>query len=360
MSGTKEIFGTRLRQAREAAGLSLRKLQERLGKAVTHTQLAKYEKGIDMPSSKTLLALCRVLACTPDQLFRPLYVGVSGIEFRKRKRWPKSKEKALQAKVQNGVDRYFELEELVGIETAALEPVGLRCSEFEAAEAAAEETRRRWGLGENPVSNVVELLEERHVKVQEIDGDEQFDGCSGWGKAGATQFPVIVLSEWLNKDLARKRFTASHELGHLVMDVSGLDDRQTEAACNRFAGAFLLPKEALFSQFGRHRSRVEWPELAMLKREYGISMAAVLHRIKDLGIISDAVSKRMSIERNTRGWRKQEPGEYAGSEECFRFRQILYRGVAEGKISLTKAAELADESVELLQRELDDATGGTA
>lgn len=61
-----------------------------------------------------------------------------------------------------------------------------------------------------------------------------------------------------------------------------------------------------------------------------------------------------------RGWRKQEPGEYAGSEECFRFRQILYRGVAEGEISLTKAAELADESVEALQRELGAATGGTA
>lgn len=360
MSGTKEIFGVRLRQAREAAGLSLRKLEGQLGKTITHSQLAKYEKGIDMPASSTLLALCRVLACTPDQLFRPLYVGVSGIEFRKRTRWPKARVKAVQAKVQNGVDRYFELEALVGIAPDALDPVGLPCPGPEAAEAAAEQVRSCWGLGQNPVSNVVELLEERHVKVQEVDGDREFDGCSGWGNAGEEKFPVIVLSEWLNGDLPRKRFTASHELGHLVMDISELDDKATERACNRFAGAFLLPQAALFSQFGRHRSRVEWQELAMLKKEYGISMAAVLHRIHDLGIISDAVAKRMSIERNVRGWRTEEPSEYAGSEECFRFRQILYRGVAEGKLSLTKAAELANETAATLQRELAVTTGGAA
>lgn len=360
MSGTKEIFGTRLRQAREAEGLSLRKLEEKLGKAVTHAQLAKYEKGIDMPSSATLLALCRSLACTPDQLFRPLHVGVSGIEFRKRKRWPKNKEKAAQAKVQNGVDRYFELEELVGIEPVGLQPLGLPCRSADAAEMAAEQTRKSWGLGQNPVANVVELLEERHVKVQEIESDAQFDGCSGWGKAGTTEFPVIVLANWLNGDLPRKRFTASHELGHLVMDISGLDNKAAESACNRFAGAFLLPQEALFSQLGRHRSRVEWKELAILKKEYGISMAAALHRIHDLGIISDAIAKRMSIERSKRGWRTKEPGEYAGSEECFRFRQILYRGVAEGKISLTKAAELANEPVDAFQRGLGIAAEGTA
>ena len=90
----------------------------------------------------------------------------------------------------------------------------------------------------------------------------------------------------------------------------------------------------------------------MLKQEYGISMAAVLHRIHDLGIISDALAKRMSIERSQRGWRKHEPGAYAGVEEGFRFRQLLYRALAEEKISLTKAAELADEPVEGLQKEL--------
>lgn len=239
-------------------------------------------------------------------------------------------------------------------------PTGIRCREIVDAENAAEQVREAWGLGEHPIANLVELLEERHVKIQEIDADEHFDGCSGWGVAEDRRFPVIVLAGWMNDDIARKRFSAAHELGHLVMDLEGMDGRTAEKACHRFAGALLLPKEALFSQFGRHRSRVEWRELAMLKQEYGISMAAVLHRIHDLEIISDAVAKRMSIERNRLGWRKREPSDYVGAEECFRFRQLLYRGLAEEKLSLSKAAEIVGESIEAVEAELAIATEGAA
>lgn len=352
MDDVKAVFGSRLQQAREAEGLSLRKLQEALSGKVSHSQLAKYEKGVDMPSSEILMALCRTLDCSADQLFRPMHVGIDGIAFRKKSRWPKTKEKAVKALVQTGVDRYFELEELVGVPAEDLNPTGLTCRGPGDAEGVAEQVRETWALGEHPIANLVELLEDRHIKVQEVEADDQFDGCSGWGQAEDRRFPVVVLARWMDKDVARKRFSAAHELGHLVMDLSGLDNRTAEKACHRFAGAFLLPKEALFSHFGRHRSRVEWRELAMLKQEYGISMAAVLHRIHDLGIISDALAKRMSIERSQRGWRKHEPGAYAGVEEGFRFRQLLYRALAEEKISLTKAAELADEPVEGLQKEL--------
>lgn len=349
---TKKAFGIRLRQAREAAGLSLRKLQGALDDAVTYAQLAKYEKGVDCPSSKVLLALCATLSCTPDQLFRPIHVGVDGIAFRKKGRWTQLKEKAVNARVRESVDRYFELESLVGVPPRPFGPTGLSCKNEDDAERAAVRVRNEWGLGGNPIANLVELMEERQVKIQEVEADTGFDGCSGWGDVGCARFPVIVLGAWMNDDLARKRFTSAHELGHLVMDVGALEGRAAEAACHRFAGAFLLPKDDLFAQFGQHRMRVEWQELAVLKQEYGVSMAAVLHRIHDLGIISDAVYKRMSIERNTRGWRTQEPVKYVGLETCLRFRQLLYRALAEEKVSLSKAAELAGQSVEDLQSEL--------
>ena len=51
---TKEVLGERLKQMREANGLSLRKMQEQLGSVVSHTQLSKYEDGRDMPSSPVL------------------------------------------------------------------------------------------------------------------------------------------------------------------------------------------------------------------------------------------------------------------------------------------------------------------
>ena len=61
-----------------------------------------------------------------------------------------------------------------------------------------------------------------------------------------------------------------------------------------------------------------------------------------------------------KGWHAQEPYPYEGSERCFRFSQLLYRGLAEGKISLSKAAELADTTVERLQAELSTEGGENA
>lgn len=348
----KEVFGLRLRQARETTGMSLRKLEAHIGKRVSHTQLAKYENGVDMPSSKVLLTLCTALSCSPDQLFRPLYVGMDGIAFRKKSKMPKRVEKAIKATVQNRVDRYFELENLVGIPVGILEPVGLPGHRPDEAENAAERVREDWHLGYNPIANLVECIEEHHVKVEEVDATEDFDGCSGWGKAEALRFPVMVLSRHLQGDLARKRFTTAHELGHLILDADGLDVRQEENVCHRFAGALLLPQSVLFEHFGRKRQRVEWQELAMLKKEYGISMAAILHRLHDLGIINERIYRQMSIDRNARGWRKHEPAPYIGTEEGLRFNQLLYRGIAEDNISLSKAAELAGINLEEMQAAL--------
>jgi Zn-dependent peptidase ImmA (M78 family) len=122
----------------------------------------------------------------------------------------------------------------------------------------------------------------------------------------------------------------------------------------------LLPRAALYSQLGRHRTQIEWKELAVLKQEYGISMGASLHRLHDLGMISDAVNKSMSIVRSCKGWKTSEPYAYAGSEECFRFRQLLYRGLAEEKLSLSKAAELSRKPVEEIQDELSTGSEGPA
>lgn len=348
----KQVFGMRLRQSREASGLSLRGLEKRMGTIVSYAQLSKYENGLDIPSSGVLVALCNALSCSPDALFRPVRVDVGAIEFRKKTRLSKTGEKAVKAVVQGGVDRYFELEELVGVVPKPLSPTPKAVHAPQDAEKVAAGVRKAWGLGDNPISNVVELLEESHVKVQQIDADERFDGCSGWGSAGEARFPVVVLSARLNDDLTRKRFTASHELGHLLMDVSSLPQKDAEMTCHRFAGAFLLPQDAAFSQVGKHRNRIEWKELAVLKQEYGISMAASLYRLHDLGVISDSTYKSMNIQRNMKGWHAQEPYPYEGSERCFRFSQLLYRGLAEGKISLSKAAELADTTVERLQAEL--------
>jgi hypothetical protein len=45
------------------------------------------------------------------------------------------------------------------------------------------------------------------------------------------------------------------------------------------------------------------------------------------------------------GYRKNEPGEYTGTEKSLRFQQLLYRAAAEEVISLSKAASLNNQSL---------------
>ncbi len=69
-----------------------------------------------------------------------------------------------------------------------------------------------------------------------------------------------------NKAWSRTRFDAAHELGHLVMHVDanpGSIDLESEA--NRFAAAFLLPKET----FARECPNwLDWKLLRELKTRW--------------------------------------------------------------------------------------------
>lgn len=75
-------FGKRLKQAREAIGLSLRALSERI--ELSHTAIQKYEKGESFPSSDNLVKLAAAIQVPVERLFRPETVKIGEIKFRKK------------------------------------------------------------------------------------------------------------------------------------------------------------------------------------------------------------------------------------------------------------------------------------
>lgn len=62
-----QLVGRRLRTAREAAGISLRELAQRIGLR-DHTVLIKYEQGRTAPSSARLMSLADALGVSPAAL----------------------------------------------------------------------------------------------------------------------------------------------------------------------------------------------------------------------------------------------------------------------------------------------------
>jgi Zn-dependent peptidase ImmA (M78 family) len=135
----------------------------------------------------------------------------------------------------------------------------------------------------------------------------------------------------------RQRFSAAHELGHiLIVTNGGLD---AERACNRFAGAFLAPRQAVLRELGAERACLDLAELEMLKEKYGMSMQAWIHRAEELGIITAKAARRLRTAFRGEA-RVTEPGPQVPQESPKRLRLLVRRALAEGIISRSRAAEL--------------------
>ncbi|MBC7345299.1 MAG: ImmA/IrrE family metallo-endopeptidase [Clostridia bacterium] len=210
------------------------------------------------------------------------------------------------ARVQDQLERYLEVEDLLaqGDAAAFRLPEGLerRVSSFEEVEETAVRLRQAWGYGLDPITNLVEALEERGIRIVLVEVDQKFDACQALANAG---IPAIVVNSKHPGD--RQRLSISHELGHLVLEPAGTLDR--EKAASRFAGAFLVPAQVVRKELGERRQHISLYELHLLKHKYGISMQAWLYRAMELGILPKPAAERYFREFNHRGWRITEPGD---------------------------------------------------
>jgi Zn-dependent peptidase ImmA (M78 family) len=324
-------------------GLSLRALGDAIGGAVSHNALAKYEKGEMMPGSNVLLALSAALDQPVDFFFRPFRLIIGQVRFRKKSKFPASRQRAIREQAQDFVERYREAEELVNDVRTFTPPFnGKTVQSVDDAELFAEELRKVWKLGDAPLPNLHELMASRGIKMLELDLDSDgFDGLSAETDAG----PVVVIGGHLNKNMPRKRMTEAHELGHVVLPFpEGSEESDEEKAVAAFAGAFLLPKRTFTEAFGKQRQQWTVAELKEIKRQFGVSIMGIMKRAETLGLLRAGAYKRFCILTSQWGWRtkKSEPGDEAwnGNETDGRFRQLVRRAVAEERVSLSKGAAL--------------------
>lgn len=326
----------RLKTARLIAGLSLRQLEEALFNKVTYNSINKYEKGLMQPETGTILRLAEVLKVTPAYFFETNSIELGEISFRKHNSLTEAEVELIKEKTKDKVQRYIEAERLLNISKAFNNPVGRKqVKEAARAEEMADIVRSAWGLGTHPIPNVIEMMEENEVKVIEIEASEKFDGLSTYVDDG---IPVAVVNDTFTVE--RKRFTALHELGHLMMNLKTTDEKEKENACHRFAGALLFPQTEVRRIVGDKRSNIAMGELVAIKEEYGISAQAAMRRMLDLGIVSPLAYRQFFAK--IAGNKKEEGlGSYKGGEKSYRLLQLVFRLTSEGVVTIEKAAALA-------------------
>jgi Zn-dependent peptidase ImmA (M78 family) len=351
------VIGQRLKLARSAAGLSLRELQAKIGNRVTAQAIGKYERNEDVPSSGVMIALSDALGVSLDYLAGDQNMVLEGVEFRKKQITSKRQQSQVQANALHLIERYLMVEEILALPSAEWDkpreaPYPVR--ELADADRAAGSLREHWNLGIDPIPNLIELLEERGIKVLVLESAENIDGLAAQvRRPRGAPVRIIVICKGVHGE--RQRFSLAHELGHIVMDIEG-DGKFSEKAAHRFAGALLMPAEALWSNVGAHRSSIGWSELFALKTLFGASIQAITYRCRDLGIFPASLSERLFREFSRLGYRSgpdYEPN-HLPEEIPGRFKRLCYRALAEEAISEPKAAELLNITVRELNRLMED------
>ena len=336
-------IGERIKQARKASHFSLRKLAEDVG--VSAMAISKYERDQDVPSSGVLLRLSQALQVKVDFFFRPNTVSVQLQAYRKHAVLGVKEQEVIHMRIQDWVERYIEVESLFPEEQHAADLPLRKVTSINQIETIALELRDYWNLGYDPIENLIQLLEDRGIKVGIISGFEHFDACTftySTQSCKADGDPVIVTKGELSGD--RQRFNLGHELGHLILDIEG--DLKPEQAANRFVGAFLVPAATARFELGSNRTDLNINELHMLKHKYGLSMQAWVYRAKDLSIISENTATRLFQQFRINNWQRHEPGKPYPSETPIRMERLIYRALAEDLISQSRAQELLGKSLQ--------------
>lgn len=344
-------FGTRLKLARKLAGMSLQDLSDALLNKVTKQALSKYEQGEMNPTSEVLLAIAKVLGLKPDYFLKKKSLELGQILFRKRAALSKKEEESIVEKVRDYVERYMELEEILNVQNAFVNPLaGFPIKSKNDIEKAADKLRKDWNLGDKPIANIVEMLELKCIKVILIDDVDALDGLAVFTSTG---IPIVVVNT-RGKPIERIRFTIIHELAHLLLDLGVIEgnEKLEEEWCHFFSSCFLIPSHMLRQMMGGgKRTYIYINELIKIKEYYGVSIRAIVHRLRTLEIITDNYYQRWMVYMSKQYGQKGEPGEYKGEEASKGFDLLVARGLSEGIISLSKAAALCNTDINKLRKE---------
>ena len=327
----------RLRRFRLARGMSLGDLEAAINGTVSAQTLSKYERGKMEPTATTLNQIASGLGVKSAQLWGEPPCHVEWIAFRKRARLGKREQERIQSFVAEEFEKRVQLQEQIDEgNTVELPVLKVTVRNLDDAEDAAISLRDTLKLGIDPIANLIDVLEDHYIHIIEVAADEAFDGISALARDSDNKPLAAAIATRSGVPGDRQRLNIAHELGHLILELC--EDVDPEKAAFRFGAAFLAPAEQLRRDVGGKRSCIQKGELFYLKRRYGMSIQAMLFRLRDLRIITDTYYKRWCIRVNKFGWKKYEPIEIP-PENPERFHQQVLRALSEELITEIEAEQ---------------------
>lgn len=309
----------RLTQARQLAGLTKKELAEAVG--VTPAAIGQYETGSSGVRPLQITRLADVLGVPPNFFLAGRAHGkldAAMAHFRSLR----SMRSYQRAKAISFVEQVWELAHSLEkyVQLPYVDVPGFAGGELESGTLlpadpteAAKALRRHWNLGVGPIPHLVRNLESRGIICVITPRDEDMTTVDAFSTS-RLQRPLIVLTANRADDVLRHRFTAAHELGHLVLhgDVASGDIQQEREADN-FAAEFLTPRDAIAQELP---TRIEFTRLLHLQEVWGVSVKSLVYRCRELGLISESAAtrayQRLNSLRGQPGFREESVSQYLG------------------------------------------------
>ena len=213
-----------------ARGLSQDALIDLMGGIVTKQSISKYELGLATPSPKILNRIAEALNVKVSQLWAQPSLDVHFIAYRKGSGLKKNHKEQIEAYVKQTLEDWIRLNEITGGDCHSPIPVKkMKVQSFEDIENSAEMFRKDWKLGSGPIPSVTGMLEDRNVFVIDVDTPENFDGISAYATDSHNKTVAAAVASRKNICGERQRLNLTHDLGHLVLDVSEDFDEEKAA-----------------------------------------------------------------------------------------------------------------------------------
>lgn len=349
---TDNIFGKRLTSARKMAGLSLQALADKLGNVITKQSLNKYEQGIMKPDSTILIALANILNVSVDFFFyEPLdNLTLDNVRFRKfSTKINKTQSCSIEEKAKEAIARRLRIFNLLGNKN---EVTQFNFGEVTSAniEEAAMSFRHQWELGNDPINDVITMLEDHGYWIIEIEAPDGFDGFH----TRILNYEIIVLRKIApNEDQVRRRISALHEFAHSVLKFGKeISEKEEEKLCTAFASAVLYPYNLVIKEMNAGKFHFYTQELYLLKEKWGISIKAIIYRAYSVGILKEFIFKKMMISYQTK-FKLGEKKVFPSKEEPTLFAKMIFNAIGMGVLSLTEAAHLLDVSIDEFRNQID-------
>lgn len=285
----------RLLQARRLAGLTKRAIAIDAG--VSPAAVGQWESGVAAPKANHIARLAELLDVQPaffSARRRYVRLETSDAHFRSLRSTPA----ALRAKAIAFTEQVWELVQVLEtrVELPPVDIPGFASGEVQPGSwagnptAAAQVLRRHWNLGEGPIPRLVRTMERRGLVVTLVPFAGSATKTVDAFSTSHLPRPIVVLTPDRADDVYRHRFTAAHELGHLMLhpDTAPGDPVQEKEA-DVFAAELLTPRGQIIP---RLPARMDLRELELLGQQWGVAVESLIYRCHEVGQISDATYRR--------------------------------------------------------------------